>query len=853
MNITYSKFRYAYLLIAFLFFSHIFIGFRSAPPIGRTGAPGDGVCTSCHGGTNPEGLDGTVQILNLPTEVMPNTTYRVTVEVANPNGLSQVAGMQMVALGSDNNNAGSFTNPSAGGNVVVSNGRNYLGHSPAQAYDANRIASWEVDWTSPASPDPNVTFYAVGNITDSNPGSNTANDLIMFETQNTAVVEDVVVELPDLTASNVNGFAGTFAPDEVVEFTWDLNNLGNAIAVDGYRIVMYLSEDNIFSADDVAVGEVPTGNTFPGTIPNVPGAIRIPVDAVDGDYYLHLFVDNDNAIEESDESNNVLTNSTTITVETFVPEPLVLTITQTFDCAGFSTLTSEVEGGVPPYSYEWSTGETTPSIIVDENALYALTVTDDTGVNVTAFENVSNPEILIAEVQILEQAQCGDGGQVEIIVTGGSGDFSFAWSNGADVSLQDNLAAGDYSNTVTDLATGCFVTQDFSLDSQDDFEVETTISQLTCHDANDAAISLEVIGAIDVTYVWSTGAETSSISNLLAGSYSVTVTASADCVYMNTFIITEINPIEVISEIQDVACSGDFDGAINALAIGGTGPYTYAWSNGEMTSNIVSLSAGVYTLTVTDMNDCELEQSFTIEEPDPFILSIETEDVSCFGASDGSIRTTVTGGVAPFTFEWDVYNIGSGFESLPAGTYNLTLTDANACSAMASVVIEQPDEIIIDAELSFLDTGASIDLTVTGGTGDYVFTWSNGFSTEDQTNLPDGFYTVVVTDENDCIASRDFEIITSSAHQIESIATWELYPTIVEDHLTIEVQLTEPLDLQVQLAGLHGAFVTAPNDGFSSTGLVQKAELDVSNLEAGIYLLILDSEQGREVRKFVKH
>ena len=278
----------------FLFITHIFSGFSSAPPLGRTGAPGDGRCTDCHGGNNPLGFDGSLQILGLPTEVTPSTTYRVTVEVANPNGLSQRAGMQMVALRSDNTAAGTFSNPSSGGAVTVNNnnGRNYLGHSPAQGYDSNRIVTWEVDWTTPADLDPNVTFYAAGNIAN---GSGTSNDLILFETQSTEIIEPMM-ELPDLFASNVNGFEGTFAPDDVVEFTWDLHNNSTEVATESYRVAMFLSDDSQFSADDPFVGEVPTGNTFPGVISDVPGAIRVPAVTPDGDYFLHFLVDADGCL-----------------------------------------------------------------------------------------------------------------------------------------------------------------------------------------------------------------------------------------------------------------------------------------------------------------------------------------------------------------------------------------------------------------------------------------------------------------------------------------------------------------------------------------------------------------------------
>jgi len=426
-----SKLRGAYALMLFLFVTHIFVGFRSAPPQGRTGAPGDGKCTDCHGGSNPQGLDGSVQITGLPAEVMPNTTYRVTVEVANPNGLSRDAGMQMVALNSNDMNAGSFANASMGARVktVPSTGRDYLEHNPAQPYDMNRVASFSVDWTSPAEADPNVTFYAVGNITDMDIGSGTSNDLIIFETQSTAVEGLIMMEMPDLTASDVVNFGGTYAPDEVAEFSWNLNNLGNAVATNEYRIVMYLSDDMVLSTDDALVGEVPTGNTFPGTITGVPGAIRVPLNYPNGDYFMHLVVDHENTVEESNEDNNVFTTSTTITVLSPVIETLELDLAFELTCDPSGIIEALPIGGMMPYTYEWSNGETTKQINISDSGTYSVTVVDAQDSLVTAMVDAMVPAPLVGGVIVSSQPGCGGLGSAEVGVDGGTAPFRSEFDN----------------------------------------------------------------------------------------------------------------------------------------------------------------------------------------------------------------------------------------------------------------------------------------------------------------------------------------------------------------------------------------------------------------------------------------
>ena len=849
----HTKTRGAYLLVLFLFITHIFTtSFSSAPPIGRTGAPGEGACTDCHGGSNPQGLDGSVSILGLPSEVLPNTNYRVTVEVANPNGLSLRAGMQMVALNSQDQNAGSFANQSMGANLNVSgNGRNYLGHNPAQPYDANRVASFSVDWTSPADPDPNVTFYAVGNITDMDANSNTANDLILFETLDVAVASDVVVELPDLTAGNIVGFEGIFVQDDLVEFTWDLINLGEAVAVDNYRVVMYLSDDQQFSSDDVAVGEVPTGNTFPGTISGVPGAIRVPLDQADGDYYLHFFVDSDDTIEESEETNNIVTTTTTITVGVEVTDPLEVDINATLDCEGFATLESVVQGGAGAYTYTWSTGETTADIVVTTSADYAVTVMDDTQDEVFAVVSVSVPNELVIEALTNQQPGCGILGEIEVLFSGGTLPYDIIWSDGFTGTVNENLPAGTYTIMVTD-ANACAASIQVELEDTADLVVDDMVTQLTCSDSNDASINLNT--NVAATYVWSTGATTSGISQLVAGPYSVTVTSSDNCVVIRNFTITQINPIELITEVESINCFGDMDGLINVLATGGTGPYTYAWSNGETTNNISNLDGGDYTVTVTDAKGCELIEVFEIDEPEELSIALVSTDVICADGDSGAVAINeLIGGTPPYTFAWSNGSTTSSINNLVAGSYTVTVTDANACEVEHSAFVTEPSAITFTImSTTTAEGGTCLNASGFTGTAPFTFMWSNGATTPEICNLAPGIYTLTITDANGCEATGSGEVIATSVSGIYELNNWALYPTLAENILNLEVQLDKSVNLQVELANMDGRYMEVPTAAFSQIGLHQNATLDISSLESGIYLLILSSDQGREVKRFVK-
>jgi len=512
--------------------------------------------------------------------------------------------------------------------------------------------------------------------------------------RNTQVIlEETAGPLPDLTAGNVVGFEGMHAQDEVVEFTWDLINLGQGVAVDNYRIVMYLSEDQLFSSDDVAVGEVPTGNTFPGTISGVPGAITIPSNQFDGEYYLHFFVDNDDVIEETDENNNIFTTSTTITVGVEVVEPLVVDVLSSLDCDGFAMLEAAGQGGIGSYSYTWSTGATTASIIVSTTGSYTVTVTDDSQESVVFDTFVTVPEVLAVTAMINQQPSSGQLGDISISITGGALPYDINWSNGDTGTQNDDLPAGNYVIMVTD-ANGCMTSVQVLLADAGDFTVNATVTQLTCSDSNDASISL--VTNLSATYAWSTGATTSGIMNLAAGTYSVTVTSINNDEVIRSFTVTQINPIELISSVESVTCFGDMNGALNALATGGTGPYTYTWSNGETTNNISNLSGGDFDLTVTDANGCEETFSFTIVEPAMIELGLSVINVTCPNGNDGSITVTqATGGTPPYSYSWSNGAMTTIITNLAAGAYTLTLTDANGCVVTESVVVSAPDAITI--------------------------------------------------------------------------------------------------------------------------------------------------------------
>jgi gliding motility-associated-like protein len=208
--------------------------------------------------------------------------------------------------------------------------------------------------------------------------------------------------------------------------------------------------------------------------------------------------------------------------------------------------------------------------------------------------------------------------------------------------------------------------------------------------------------------------------------------------------------------VQDVLCFGEHSGSINAIASGGTQPYTYVWSNGSTNSNINNLTNGQYTLTVTDANGCTKSLPVSVSQPTSFIqLTMLTNSIMCTGNNDGWIDLSVIGGMGNYSYQWNNGGTIQDLQNLVPGNYTVLVTDQNGCSATNSTTITEPTTAInVNASTqnvtcSGLQNGV-IDLTIQGGTGSYTYVWSNNANSQRVSGLASGTYSVTVTDANGC-------------------------------------------------------------------------------------------------------
>ncbi len=303
-----------------------------------------------------------------------------------------------------------------------------------------------------------------------------------------------------------------------------------------------------------------------------------------------------------------------------------------------------------------------------------------------------------------------------------------------------------------------------------------TISSYTdvaCSGNNSGQATVTVEGGVaPYQYSWSpAGGSSATASGLFAGTYSVTVTDAIGQEAPAQITITEPTVLALTPvSITNASCSGATDGSATVSVDGGSGGYTYSWApSGGNGATATGLSAGTYTVTVTDSNGCEGSQSFTITAPSPLQVSVSQTDVSCFGGSNGTATVVASGGTPGYSYSWAPNGaMGPTASGLSAGTYFVTVSDANSCSTLMSVTITEPDELTAAVgQTNVSEPGASngsATVTPSGGMSPYTIAWDTDpvQTTPTISGLPAGTYTATITDANGCEITRQVTLTQPS-------------------------------------------------------------------------------------------
>ena len=465
-----------------------------------------------------------------------------------------------------------------------------------------------------------------------------------------------------------------------------------------------------------------------------------------------------------------------------ITQPTVLaasTVSTNVSCYGGSNGTAAVivSGGLTNYTYLWSTGATTDSVTGLSAGTYSCTIKDNNGTGISIIKEftITQPLELSATTAQTDVAIYGtNNGAATVTVSGGTAPYLYSWNNsGGTAATASNLFAGAYTCTITD-AKGCTLTQDFTITQPAAFIVDnnaSTTTNVNCYGSATGAATVVMIGGVTpYSYTWSPNVSiTETASNLIAGTYTCTVTDANGATKTKTFTIAQPSVLSATSISPTVSCYG---GSVTAsvTATGGTGTYSYLWSSSKGTASSASLTAGDYSCTITDSNGCTLVKNFTISQPEAALSATQTQNnVLVYGAATGSATVNTVGGTTPYTYSWSQGGTGATASNLVAGTYSCTITDAKGCSITTSFTITQA--ILLTASVANTNVscyggnnGTATVSDVVGGSESYIYLWSpSGGSNSTASGLKAGGYTCTITDTNGAFITKTVTVTQPSA------------------------------------------------------------------------------------------
>jgi hypothetical protein len=359
-------------------------------------------------------------------------------------------------------------------------------------------------------------------------------------------------------------------------------------------------------------------------------------------------------------------------------------------------------------------------------------------------------------------------GTVNTTVTGGTPSYSYNWSNAGTSQNLSGLAPGSYKVTVTD-SHGCSGSANTSVNTANGPSATDSTFGVLCHGASTGAVHVAVTGGTgNIVYAWNSGQTTANIDGIPAGSYSLTITDANNCSFLvSTDVLEPATALSATSSTTNPLCHGNTTGTVTVVPTGGTGNYTYGWSNTATTQNLTGLTAGIYILTITDDNGCSFALSDTITEPDALGATITVTNATSSTSNDGKLKVTATGGTTPLSYLWNTTATRDSITHLSPGNYCVTVTDVHFCSvSLCDSVKANPSvgiNTITENPVKLYPNPASSQIIIETGSSEGKFqfciysldgklvdesTITGAKTIIDTRNLTDGIYSYHVIDSN---------------------------------------------------------------------------------------------------------
>lgn len=443
-------------------------------------------------------------------------------------------------------------------------------------------------------------------------------------------------------------------------------------------------------------------------------------------------------------------------------------------CTGVAT--ANPTGGTGPYAYSWNTQpmQTTAAATGLCVGVYTITITDALSATVTSTVLITQPAALSANISS-SVANCGNqNGTATVTPSGGTPGYTYSWNVTPAQTTQTatGLGAGNYTIAVTD-ANGCTKTQTVTITSSNALTLSTSSTQTGCKVSNGTATASAGSGTAPYTYNWSGGQTTATATGLSAGTYTATVTDANGCTGTQTVIITSVVGFTSTISSSPSVCSAN-NGTASVTPSGGTIPYTYQWTSGGGTNSIATgLSAGNYSVLVTDANGCTNTQTVIVQSNSTLTLSTTSTQAGC-KVSNGTATAIAGNGTSPYLYNWNNGQTNATATGLPAGSYTATVTDANGCTNSQTVSVTSNNTLTLSTTST--QTGCKVSngtatANAGNGTSPYTYSWSNGQTIATATGLGVGNYSVVLTDANGCTKTQTVSVTQATGPSANATAS----------------------------------------------------------------------------------
>ena len=545
------------------------------------------------------------------------------------------------------------------------------------------------------------------------------------------VINATAAAFPDLLIQNQSVSQTTMAAGASINATFYLANTGNGSS-GGHYVKCYLSANQTYEqGTDVELSSVYNSGIAAGTNTQLNSNITIPQGTAPGSWYILFFADATNLSTESNETNNV--SVLPITIVNCANIQTTSNITHATCGLNNGVITITPNGGYTPYTYQWSNGQTAATANNLSGNTYTVTITDFYGCVKTSSATVNTitpPSITLTSTN----ATCGaNNGTASVSASNGTSPYQYTWSNGQNTSSLSNLAAGNYSVTVTD-ANSCSVTGSTTINTPANLSVSLYPTSPTCG-SNNGVISAAVSGGTQpYTYLWSNGQTGSSLNNIVSGNYTVTLTDANNCQFISGITLQSSNNMVITTSSTNATC-GNANGTATVSVSNGTSPYIYTWINGQSGQTANSLVQGSYNVTVTDANNCQAVSYATVTAILPPTANLNATQTACSG-NTGSITATISNGTAPYTYSWSNGGTTQTISNLGIGIYTVTVTDANTCTNQSSAIVQYDNNGSNQISVSLgNDITACVNevITIDAGAGFASYLWSNGSNSQSLT------------------------------------------------------------------------------------------------------------------------